>query len=71
MLCSCGGPEEGGGLWKRGLSLGAGPRLCFEAVRQAEMWVRAGKAGLLLEESWVWSTAELLTGSRSRVCLWE
>lgn len=46
-------------------------QMCFEVVRQAETWVRAGKAGLLLEKSWVWSTAEHLTGSRSKVCLWE
>lgn len=46
-------------------------QMCFEVVRQAATWVRAGKAGLLLEKSWVWSTAEHLTGSRSKVCLWE
>lgn len=56
--------EEGAEPWGRA-------QICFKAVRQAEMWVRAGKAGLLLEQSWVWSTAEHLTGSRSMVCLWE
>lgn len=49
--------EEGAEPWGRA-------QICFKAVRQAEMWVRAGKAGLLLEQSWVWSTAEHLTGSR-------
>lgn len=56
--------EEGAEPWGRA-------QMCFEAVRQAEMWVRASKAGLLPGHSWVWSTAEHLTGSRSRVCLWE
>lgn len=56
--------EDGADPWDRA-------QMCFRVVRQAEMWVRAGKAGLLLEKSWVWSTAEHLTGSRSRVCLWE
>lgn len=27
--------------------------MCFEVVRQAEMRVSAGKAGLPLEQSWV------------------
>lgn len=43
--------EEGAEPWGRA-------QICFKAVRQAEMWVRAGKAGLLLEQSWVWSTAQ-------------
>lgn len=46
-------------------------QMCFKVVRQAETWARAGKAGLLLEKSWMWSTAAHLNGSRSRVCLWE
>lgn len=36
-------------------------QMCFSVVRQAEMWVRTGKARLLLEKRWVWSTAEHLT----------
>lgn len=45
--------------------------MCFEAIRWAEMWVRASKVGLLVERDWVWSISERLTGSRSRVCPWE
>lgn len=46
--------EEWAEAWDRA-------QMCFSVVRQAERWVRTGKAGLLLEKRWVWSTAEHLT----------
>lgn len=29
--------------------------ICSEAIWQAQVWVRAGEVGVLVEQSWVWS----------------
>lgn len=58
------GCGRGGEPWGRA-------QVCFEAIRRAETWVRAGEVGLLVEQGWVWSISEHLTRSRSRICPWE